>query len=362
MFQVLNLYSNEAHAIPLNSSEPFVLPTDIGLVDRRPAEIAEHVLTEPWSPAAPPLRRLARKLLGMSVGIALGGGAAFGIAHVGVLRTLEENGIVVDLTAGTSFGSLVALGYAAGLRPSEMESVAARIGNKRTTISALDLTLTRPGFLAGRRLKAIFSPAFGSAQFFEHLTLPCKTVATDIESGERVTIGDGRLEDAFRASCSVPILWAPVRREGRTLVDGAIVDPVPADVVREMGADICIAVNVVPTLQKGVTTVVSRASRAINSLNPFSYINESRLMPNILDVGMNSLQMLQYELGNFKALSGDVRLNVDLSSYTWIEFYRALELIERGAQAAETIVPEVKKVLAERLPRAADASAPVTVS
>ena len=82
-------------------------------------------------------------------------------------------------------------------------------------------------------------------------------------------------------------------------------------------------------------------------------------MPNIIDVGMNSLQMLQYELGNFKSLSGDVRLNVDLSRYTWIEFYRALELIERGAQAAETIVPELKKVLAERLPAAAPGRASV---
>lgn len=349
VFQVLNLRGTDAEAIPVNSGEPFVLPVDVALVDRRPDEVARQVVHDPWSPASPPLHRLARKILGVSVGIALGGGAAFGIAHVGVLRTLEENGIPVDLTAGTSFGSIVALGYAAGIRPDEMEAIATRIGNKRTTLSALDFTFTRPGLLAGERLKAIFSPALGATERFEHLALPCRTVATDIESGERIAIGTGRLEDAFRASCSVPMLWAPVRRDGRTLVDGAIVDPVPAAVAREMGADLCIAVNVVPTVQKGVTTVLSRASRAINLLNAFSYFNDSRTMPNIFDVGMNSLQLLQYELGNYRALAGDVRLNVDLSRYTWIEFYRAAEMIERGAEAAESIVPELKQLLSDRL-------------
>jgi NTE family protein len=142
------------------------------------------------------------------------------------------------------------------------------------------------------------------------------------------------------------MLWAPVRRDGRTLVDGAIVDPVPAGVVRELGADTCVAVNVVPTLKRGVTTVLSRASRAVNSLNPFSYLTESREMPNVFDVGMNSLQMLQYELGNYRALTADVQINVDLSDFTWIEFYRADELIERGAEAAERVVPEIKEALA----------------
>jgi predicted acylesterase/phospholipase RssA len=95
--------------------------------------------------------------------------------------------------------------------------------------------------------------------------------------------------------------------------------------------------------------VLSRATRAVNLLNAFSYFNDSRAMPNIFDVGMNSLQLLQYELGNYRALAGDVRLNVDLSSYTWIEFYRAAEMIERGAEAAESIVPELKQLLSDRL-------------
>src|SRR5439155_505575 len=104
------------------------------------------------------------------------------------------------------------------------------------------------------------------------LAFPCRAVAADIETGERVSIGTGALDVAFRASSAVPMLWAPVRLDGRVLVDGGVVDPVPAEVVREMGADLCIAVNVVPQLKKGVDTVLSRLYRGVNQFNPLVYL------------------------------------------------------------------------------------------
>jgi NTE family protein len=344
--RVLNLFNGDGAGPPISRCEPFVLRTDLALVGHDPLAQARHLVAEPRSTAAPALHRLARKLLGRSVGLALGGGAAFGIAHVGVLEVLEKNGVAVDMLAGASMGSIVALGYAAGISPDEMIGIARRIGNKRTTLSALDVTLTRPGLLAGNRLKAIFKPFFGSVQTFAQLSLPCQTVAADIETGERVCLADGPLEEAFRASASVPILWSPVRHAGRTLVDGAIVDPVPADVVYELGADVCIAVNVVPTLEPGGETVLSRASRWANSLNPFAYMTDSRQMPNVIDIGMNALQLVAFELGSFKARDADVLLNIDLADFTWIEFYRAEEIIERGAAATEAMLPVIRDALA----------------
>jgi len=349
-FEVLNLYAESAPSLPISHCEPFVLRADAGLAELDGPGQARHLLDHPRSPASPALRRLARKILGNCVGIALGGGAAFGIAHVGVFQVLEEHGIPVDLVAGTSMGSMVALGYAGGIEPREMREIAGRIGNKRTTLSALDFTLTKPGLLAGDRLVSIFAPLLGPVQDFEQLLFPCRTVATDIESGERISITEGKAADAFRASCSVPLLWSPVRRDGRVLVDGGMVDPVPAEVAREMGADVCIAVNVVPQLERGVETVLSRWYRRANALNPLSYLGESRGMPSTFDTIMNAIQVLQYELGNFKAISADVRINPDLAGFTWIEFYRPLELIERGAVATERAIPEIKRVLAERAP------------
>ena len=233
-----------------------------------------------------------------------------------------------------------------------MIGIAGRLGTRWTTLSvALDFTLTRPGgLLSGKRLVEIFSPLSGAVRTFAQLAFPCRAVAADIETGERVSIGTGALDVAFRASSAVPMLWAPVRLDGRVLVDGGVVDPVPAEVVREMGADLCIAVNVVPQLKKGVDTVLSRLYRGLNQFNPLVYLaRDAHGMPSMFDVVMNTLQTLQYELGNFKAISADVRINPDLSAYTWIEFYRALELIERGAGAAERALPEIKRVLAERL-------------
>jgi NTE family protein len=353
VYRILNRYNAGTPAVPINHCEPFVLPRDAELADRPLADAVGWLLAHPRSPVAVPLARLARKLLGMSVGIAVGGGAAFGISHVGVLKVFEEEDIPVDLLAGTSMGSIVAIGFASGISASEMLRIAREIGTKRTTLSALDFTLTKPGILAGDRLIRVFSPLLGAVQGFEQLRYPCRTVATDIESGERVWIGDGPLDVAFRASCSVPMLWAPVRWRGRVLVDGSMNDPVPAEVVNEMGADVCIAVNVVPRLKKGVDNVLTRLWRRASLLNPLSYLGGDRDLPNMFDIYMNSLQTLQHELGNFKAISADIRIVPDLSDFTWIEFYRPEAIIERGAAAAEAALPEVKRVLAERRARAA---------
>jgi len=350
-FAVLALAAGATSPIPINHCEPFVIPHDRKLAALDDTALAELLDREPFRPSVVPLYRLARKLLGTSVGLALGGGAAFGIAHVGVLEVLERNGIPVDLVAGTSFGSIVAIGYGAGLRPTEMAAIARRIGTKTTTLSALDFTLTRPGFLAGDRLIKIFSPLIGDVQRFEELRVPCRTVAADLETGERISICTGRLDAAFRASCSVPMLWSPVLHEGRVLVDGGIVDPVPAEVTLEMGADVCFAVNVVPPPRKGVDNVLTRLYRAASWLNPLAYLGSGNGLPSLFDVIMNSIQTLEHELGQFKALSADVRINPDLSGLTWIEFYRPEELIERGAAAAERALPEIRRVLAEKIAR-----------
>ncbi|MEJ2083569.1 MAG: hypothetical protein P8Y94_15715, partial [Acidobacteriota bacterium] len=117
---------------------------------------------------------------------------------------------------------------------------------------------------------------------------------------------------------------------------------------QDMGADLCIAVNVVPPLKKGVTTVMNRAYKQINRLNPLSYVGTREDLPNMFDIVMNSLQILQYELGNFKAISADVLINPGLSDFTWIEYYRSHELIDRGMEAAEKALPAIEKALKEK--------------
>jgi NTE family protein len=349
----VNLFNRVSMPIPIHHCEPFVIPEDPALPDAPGTVQAAFILGHPRTAASPPLRRLARKILGRAVGMAVGGGAAFGIAHVGVIKVFEENDIPIDLVAGTSMGSIVAIGYAAGISGAEMLDIAGRIGTKLMTLSALDFTITKPGLLAGNRLVKIFSPLLGPVKRFDQLRYPCRAVAADIESGEAIPICDGRLDHAFRASSSVPMLWSPVRHEGRVVVDGGMIDPVPAEMVRAMGADLCIAVNVVPPLKRGVDNALTRLLRRLNWLNPLAYLGDSRTLPNTFDVIMNSIQMLQHELGNYKAVSADVRITPDLSEFTWIEFYRPLEIIERGATAAREALPAIKRALAEQRSAAA---------
>jgi NTE family protein len=348
VFRVMNLFNPGSSQIPNNHCEPFVIPEDSGLPSGPGQAQVSYLRANPRTPASPPLRRLARKILGMSVGIAMGGGAAFGIAHIGVLKVFEDNDIPVDLVSGTSMGSIIAAACASGISPQELLEIAARIGNKTTTLSALDFTLSRPGLLAGNRLIAIFSPMLGPVERFEQLCFPCQVVATDLETGERIAMGEGPIIQACRASCSVPLIWVPVRRGDRILVDGAVVDPVPAEVVRQMGADLCIAVNAVPPVQKGVTNALTRMWRRVNALNPLSYLGDNRYLPNTMDVFMNTIQILQHELGKFKAISADVTITPNLTEFTWIEFYKTRGLIERGAEAAEKALPQIKRLLAER--------------
>ncbi len=345
-FQVVNLYNPRSTRIAISQCEPFVIPRDPALSC---GDATRYLRYSRRGAAALPLRRLARKLLGCTVGVALGGGAAFGISHLGVLKVLEQSDVPIDMVAGCSQGSIIGVGYAAGLGVEEMIDIARRLGQKKNFLLPFDPTLSRPGILAGERFANIFSPLLKDKKRFEDLSLPCRTVATDIENGERIEIGHGVLTDAFRASASVPMVFSPFKIGDKILVDGGVADPVPAEVVRNMGADFIIAVNVVPPMKKGVENEVSRTYRFLNQFNPLSYFEGSRGLPNLFDIIMNSMQILQYELGNFKAISADVRINPDLSDFTWIEYYRSEELIQRGVEAAERAIPAIQNAYDRRL-------------
>jgi NTE family protein len=348
VLSVVNRAAPGAVALPIAHCEPFVLPVEPRLASLDPRARASFALDCPRAPISIALQRLARKLLGRTVGLAIGGGAAFGIAHVGVLRVLESAGVPIDLVAGTSTGSLIALGYSVGLDAAELERIALGLGTPSTLVRLLDPTLFRPGLLAGDRLVGLFLPHAGESRDFVDLVRPCRVVATDIESGERVVIGSGAIDQAFRASCSVPGLWAPVRFHGRVLVDGAVSDPVPVDVVHEMGAEICLAIHVVGRPRKGARSLVTRISGALNRVNPLAYLADDRSLPSTFDVLWNSLQTLQHELGRFGSVAADLRIEPDLAEFTWTDLHRAGELIRRGAEAARAALPEVRRVLAGR--------------
>jgi NTE family protein len=174
------------------------------------------------------------------VGIALSGGAARGFAHVGVLKALIENGIPLDLVTGVSAGSFVGGALAAGMSIREIET----IGNKVSWLAVAGFSYSPRGLLSNARLGRLIEQHFPAGQF-EDLKIPFAAVACDLATGDEVVIDSGDLALGIRASCAIPGVFVPVvDAEGRTLIDGGAVAPVPTRALRKMGADVVIAVDV----------------------------------------------------------------------------------------------------------------------
>ena len=174
------------------------------------------------------------------IGLALGSGSARGLAHLGVIRAIEDAGIEPDFIAGTSMGALIGAIHAAG-KLDELEATFKTFDWKKTT-SFFDVVLPKSGLLDGARIGELVR-AHIRADAIEMLPKPFAAVATDIVSGEEIVIRKGDVIEAVRASISVPGIFTPLRSNGHILVDGGLTNPVPASVARAMGADIVIAVD-----------------------------------------------------------------------------------------------------------------------
>ena len=178
------------------------------------------------------------------VGLALGGGYARGLAHIGVLEVLEREGIPIDIISGTSIGALVGALYARKKDATLIKKQASRLDWIGMT-SLVDLTLPRSGFIGGKRVTNLLRRFMGDIQF-QDLDIPLACVATDIISGEEVVLREGSVVEAVRASISIPIIFKVARTNGRYLVDGGLVNNVPVSVAKKMGADFIIAVDITP--------------------------------------------------------------------------------------------------------------------
>jgi NTE family protein len=177
-----------------------------------------------------------------TVGLALGAGAAKGFAHIGVLDALEKAGIRIDMIAGSSMGAIIGGGYAAGLSVDSLSDVALN-QDWLDVLNLLDPVFPTRGFIDGQKIHAFLNELYGH-QNIEDLAIPFSATTVDILKGDLFVLNKGNLANAARASSSIPIIFNPLANEDQVLVDGGMIDPVPIDVVRSMGADYIIAVNV----------------------------------------------------------------------------------------------------------------------
>ncbi|HUW42392.1 MAG TPA: patatin-like phospholipase family protein [Rectinemataceae bacterium] len=284
------------------------------------------------------------------VAVVLSGGSAFGLTYIGVLKEIEAAGIPIDMVVGTSMGSIVGGLYASGYSPSEMDRVISAIDwntvfmDKRATPGDRFERLVEQnyplrigfdskglnigaGLLEGQNILTLFTTLTAQSldhKDFDHFPVPYRAVATDLVTGKEVVIGSGSIAEAMRASMSIPVVFMPYEYQGRLLVDGGVVDNLPVDVARRLGADIVIAVESKPAPPSGRDELNSSAEIAAQTANLFIRQN---MEPN--------------------EKKADLLIAPDLSGFNTASYSRAKELIARGEEAGAAAMPELKALAAE---------------
>ena len=308
-------------------------------------------------PPQPPRRAVRQK-----VGLALGGGAAKGWAHIGVIKALLDNGLVPDVVAGTSIGAVAGGCYAAG-KLAELEQFALSL-TKRNVFAYMDLTLARRGLIAGGKLRDRFNAQLSGCQI-ETLATPFAAVATEIETGHEVWTRKGDLVEAMRASYALPGIFEPVGIGGRWLMDGAFVNPIPVTTARALGADVVIAVNLNSDVFMRSSVIQSHgpdeaaavpAPKAAGLFGPMLGIasmfrrggGETEQSPGIATVMVDAFNIVQDRIARSR-LAGDppdLMINPKLAGLGLMEFHRAREAIAIGEEAARRLMPEIRSCFA----------------
>jgi NTE family protein len=250
------------------------------------------------------------------VGLALGGGFARGLAHLGVLRVFAENKIPIDVLAGTSAGAIVAAAFASGRRIEEMLEQAKEMRWK----SVGRWTIPSMGFATNQRMERMLSQLLCCYRF-EELKIPLAVVATDISTGEMVVFRHGDLIQPLRASCSVPGLFVPVEIQGRLLVDGAIASNVPVSTLRDFGVDLAVAVSL-------------RAGRQ-RPTNMFQVVGQA-------------LQIAESQAEEKWRRQCDLIVEPEVAEFNWDDFERLPDLVRAGEEAARRSLPALQAMLEPR--------------
>jgi NTE family protein len=298
----------------------------LGACASPPSKTSENAATArpPAAPGAPPIAAVPEQPL--RIGLALGGGAARGFAHIGVIKALEARGLRPDILCGTSAGSVVAALYASGMSGIDINKLALTMDE--ASISDWAMPFRARGFLQGVALQNYVNKTLGNRPI-EKMAKPLGIVATDLRTGQPILFQRGNTGVAVRASCSVPSIFEPVKIGGHEYVDGGLVSPVPASFARKMGADFVIAVDI--------------------SANP-----ETALTQNSFDVLLQTFTIMgqtikTYELEKY----ADFVVRPNLAAMSGSDFGQRNAAILAGEEAVANLFPQIQQKLATSHARSA---------
>ena len=377
----------------------FTLPFVAALSGDLSTEELARLLESRTSPYAVTVRHIARELGGLLVGLALGSGAALGLAHIGVLKVIEREKIPIDVVAGSSIGALVAGLWASGRSADELEQMALRFKNPWDIRSLFVFDLAIPwfsvvmGLLAGVAVGwmagfwtglmfgfmvclltgVILGPLAGgpiqgvrlmqrlqedfAGKTFAETWLPLKIVAANPMAREEIVFDSGPIVEAVRASVSIPGIFKPVRYKGKMCLDGGVINPVPVNILKQAGVNRVIAVNVFPTtpeltahLQELQRRRAERSAALASRSLPIRLLYRIRqelirsVSPLVFDVIMRSMQSMEYQIAEVACREADITLRPTVPGSHWLEFFSPEKFIRRGEQVALRHLPELKRI------------------
>lgn len=273
------------------------------------------------------------------LGLVLGGGGARGLAHIGVMQIFQREDIPVDLIAGTSMGALVGALYAAGVPIATVKEEVGRLSSFREQLKLVDVNLSAAGLsLGGRRIYNFMADLLGEGLTFADLRLPLAMASVDIRTGREVVLQGGLVIDAVRASISVPGIFEPVNLGDYRLVDGGVLDNVPVDVARAMGATHTIAVDVLPSFSRNRPGMAPVETGLQLPFGPSSFTELYNVVM-IMIAALTESRLREYSPDLI------IRPEIPASITLMSGFSRAEEIIAAGETAAEEALPAIRALL-----------------
>ncbi len=288
-----------------------------------------------------------------SVGLALSSGGAKGLAHIGVIQVLEENGIEIDAVAGASMGAYVGAMWAAGQDGKKLESLAAEMKTSKDLLGLVDPVLPpRRGFIRGSKIEERLRGTIGDITF-EELVRPLSVVATELDGYRRVIFETGDVASAVRASLSIPGILTPTFRDGVEYMDGGVCDPLPVGVLRKKGLDVVIAVSVIPSLKdlpEEGREPLDRLDQRFPSwwrrgLSWFNHKANYFAKGNLFDILRGAAFGSQLRLAEASAAKADVLIRPVTTHCRWHDYTAWREYIDVGRRAAEEALPQIRALI-----------------
>ncbi|MEI7998859.1 MAG: patatin-like phospholipase family protein, partial [Candidatus Omnitrophota bacterium] len=338
------------------------------------------------------LQRFSRQISGSLIGLVLGGGAALGLSHIGAVRILEKEKIPIDIVVGSSMGALIGALWAAGYSADDLERFGREFEQKSGILELFDPPIQRglilfliviilfllklfslgllflflliplslvpiSGLVKGEAIGYWLKGKLGHKTFHD-VKIPLRIVAYDLYYRKEIVINDGFLVDAVRKSIAIPGVIRPVMESGQMIIDGGVLNPLPTNILVDMGVKKIIAVNVLQSPQEvswgqnHELELFKQQSKIIFKDHPFKYVGfwlgrwvSMIFTPNIADIVVRTLQASEYILAEASGKQADVLIHPDLQGVNWFELYEVNQLIQRGQDATIKLLPSIKALV-----------------